>query len=147
MPGASLEDQLAERLGLSPDSGDPAGAPACMRVQLGGCTVQPWTSSSDGLCGLQLPSVDGSGCAAACPLTSALPSCAAVPYCCCNAGFSQQMAKMYNNLGLKMMERRKHDEAMGLVSVGLDVEKDVRGGAGAAGWGYICIGWVCSAHC
>ena len=57
------------------------------------------------------------------------------------------MAKMYNNLGLKMMERRKHDEAMGLVSVGLDVEKDVRGDAGAAGWGYICIGWVCSAHC
>ena len=26
------------------------------------------------------------------------------------------MAKMYNNLGLKMMERRKHDEALGLVS-------------------------------
>lgn len=25
------------------------------------------------------------------------------------------MAKLYNNLGLKMMERRKHEEALGLV--------------------------------
>lgn len=29
--------------------------------------------------------------------------------------FAQQMAKLYNNLGLKMMERRKHDEALGLL--------------------------------
>ena len=33
------------------------------------------------------------------------------------------MAKLYNNLGLKMMERRKHEEALGLV----------RGGRGARG--------------
>ncbi len=32
------------------------------------------------------------------------------------AAFAQQMAKLYNNLGLKMMERRKHEEALGLVS-------------------------------
>lgn len=31
------------------------------------------------------------------------------------AAFAQQMAKLYNNLGLKMMERRKHEEALGLV--------------------------------
>lgn len=31
------------------------------------------------------------------------------------AAYSQQMAKLYNNLGLKMMERRKHEEALGLV--------------------------------
>ncbi|PSC70982.1 ubiquitin carboxyl-terminal hydrolase family [Micractinium conductrix] len=29
--------------------------------------------------------------------------------------FAQQMAKLYNNLGLKMMERRKHEEALGLL--------------------------------
>jgi hypothetical protein len=34
------------------------------------------------------------------------------------AAFSQQMAKLYNNLGLKMMERRNHEEALGLVSRG-----------------------------
>lgn len=31
------------------------------------------------------------------------------------SAFSQQMAKLYNNLGLKMMERRKHDEALMLL--------------------------------
>ncbi|KAL4858837.1 Ubiquitin carboxyl-terminal hydrolase isozyme L3 [Chlorella vulgaris] len=49
-----LDDQLAERLGISPDAGDPTA-------------------------------------------------------------FSQQMAKLYNNLGLKMMERRNHEEALGLL--------------------------------
>ncbi|EFN55338.1 expressed protein [Chlorella variabilis] len=53
--GGGLDDQLAERLGLSPDAGDPTA-------------------------------------------------------------YSQQMAKLYNNLGLKMMERRKHEEALGLLS-------------------------------
>ena len=94
-----------------------------MRVQLGGRTVQPWAISSDGLCLLCCYQLLGA--AALQPALSHLrclpvpPSCP-VPlllYCCCcaAAGFSQQMAKMYNNLGLKMMERRKHDEAMGLV--------------------------------
>jgi tetratricopeptide (TPR) repeat protein len=31
------------------------------------------------------------------------------------SAFAQQMAKLYNNLGLKMMERRKHEEALGLL--------------------------------
>ncbi|KAL4423024.1 hypothetical protein ABPG77_002058 [Micractinium sp. CCAP 211/92] len=32
-----------------------------------------------------------------------------------STAFAQQMAKLYNNLGLKMMERRKHEEALGLL--------------------------------
>ena len=38
------------------------------------------------------------------------------------AAFAASMSKLYNNLGLRMMERRKHEEALGLVN-----------GAGAAG--------------
>lgn len=35
------------------------------------------------------------------------------------------MAKLYNNLGLKMMERRKHEEALGLVSWAVGLEQMV----------------------
>ena len=60
-----------------------------------------------------------------CAVLAVRPTHVARPALPRTAAFAQQMAKLYNNLGLKMMERRKHEEALGLVS---------RGGGGGGAW-------------
>lgn len=62
------------------------------------------------------PSLLTRGCRAPLPPPPRLPDTA----------FAQQMAKLYNNLGLKMMERRKHEEALGLVSGEAGLEQKAR---------------------
>ena len=104
---SGLDDQLAERLGISPDAADPTGVGwrqqwfvvgdaalvlACGGVPAQMATLRPPASSPNRRL-FFVPSL----------LPAASPA------------FAQQMAKLYNNLGLKMMERRKHEEALGLV--------------------------------